>query len=304
MIPPDISADPEVTPLIVAIATTGRTAILSETLRHLASLRDQPDLVILSLAEAADFDAAATGPLPFPVRVIRAARGLCAQRNAALDTAGAAGLMAFLDDDFLPAEDFMTAARAVFADAPGIVMATGHVLADGILGPGLDHAAGRRVLDGATGPDRAAAPHEVYNGYGCNMILRLSAVARTGLRFDTDLPRYGWLEDVDFSRRLAPEGRIVCHPALRGVHLGTKTGRSRGLPLGYSQIANPVYLIRKGTMSPRRAIRLMCRNMAANTAKSLRPEPWVDRRGRLRGNLLALRDLVTGRLAPQRILDL
>ena len=37
---------------------------------------------------------------------------------------------------------------------------------------------------------------------------------------------------------------------------------------------------------------------------SLRPEPWIDRRGRLAGNLRALRDLVTGRLAPGRILEL
>jgi hypothetical protein len=30
----------------------------------------------------------------------------------------------------------------------------------------------------------------------------------------------------------------------------------------------------------------------------------VDRRGRLQGNLLALRDLTVGRMAPERILDL
>jgi hypothetical protein len=49
---------------------------------------------------------------------------------------------------------------------------------------------------------------------------------------------------------------------------------------------------------------MMLRNCLANLGKSLRPEPWVDRRGRLRGNLLALRDLATGRLSPERILEL
>ena len=34
-----------------------------------------------------------------------------------------------------------------------------------------------------------------------------------------------------------------------------------------------------------------------NIVRSPWPEPYVDRRGRLRGNLLALRDLMTGRMA-------
>lgn len=288
-------------PLIVAIATTGRPAILRDTLRHLATLGDRPDLVMVSIARPEDF-AGGTEGYPFPLRVLEAPQGLCAQRNAVLDALGASGVLVFLDDDFLPAEGFMRATRAAFARDPAVVMATGQVIADGILGPGLDHASGLRLL--AEAPPAAGTPEEVHNGYGCNMAIRLAAVARTRLRFDTALPRYGWLEDVDFSRRLAAEGRIVKDPAMRGVHLGTKTGRSRGVPLGYSQIANPVYLMRKGSMAPRRALRMMLRNGCANLVKSLRPEPWVDRRGRLRGNLVALRDLAAGRLSPDRILDL
>ena len=34
---------------------------------------------------------------------------------------------------------------------------------------------------------------------------------------------------------------------LRGVHLGNKRGRVSGLRFGYSQIANPIYLLQKGT---------------------------------------------------------
>jgi len=298
--PIQVTAEPA--PLIVAIATTGRPGILRETLRHIGTLPDRPDLIVVSVAEPGDHDGG-TGKLPVPLRVLEAPRGLCAQRNAVFDALGGSGVVVFLDDDFLPAPGFMAATRRLFADTPDVVMATGRVLADGILGPGLDHAEGLRLL-AAADVAATAAPEEVYNGYGCNMAIRLGAVARTGLRFDTALPRYGWLEDVDFSRRLAAEGRIVKDPAMQGVHLGTKTGRSRGVPLGYSQIANPVYLIRKGTMSPRRATRLMTRNILANLAKSLRPEPWVDRRGRLKGNLLALRDLVTGRISPERITGL
>ena len=111
----------------------------------------------------------------------------------------------------------------------------------------------------------------------------------------------GWLEDVDFSRQLARHGRIVSSERLHGVHLGTKSGRTSGLRLGYSQIANPVYLMSKKTMSPRHAAPQIMRNLVANAVKFIRPEPWVDRRGRLLGNMRAVGDLVRGRLSPRNV---
>jgi len=136
------------------------------------------------------------------------------------------------------------------------------------------------------------------------MSFRMEPIRRHGVLFDENLPLYGWQEDIDFSRQLAPFGRIVDANVLRGVHLGTKGGRTSGVRFGYSQIANPVYLIRKGTMSVGFAAALMWRNVVANAGRSFRPEPWIDRRGRLWGNWLALWDLVTRRMSPRRILDL
>ncbi len=52
---------------------------------------------------------------------------------------------------------------------------------------------------------------------------------------------------LDFSRLVARYGQVVSAKQLEGVHLGTKVGRSPGVRLGYSQIANPVYLMRKRT---------------------------------------------------------
>ena len=91
---------------------------------------------------------------------------------------------------------------------------------------------------------------------------------------------------------------------LRGVHLGNKRGRTSGLRFGYSQVANPLYLRNKGTVGLKWALRLMGGNIAANILGSLKPQGLVDRRGRLKGNLIALGDFVRGRLDPMRVLDL
>ena len=57
-------------------------------------------------------------------------------------------------------------------------------------------------------------------------------------------------------------------------------------------------------MSWRHAKMLMWRNLAANLVRSFYPEPWIDRKGRLKGNMIALADAVSSRLSPSRILQL
>ena len=133
------------------------------------------------------------------------------------------------------------------------------------------------------------------------MALRVAPALAQGVRFDVNLPLYGWLEDIDFSRRMAAHGRIVNCSSLRGVHLAIKHGRTSGLRVGYSQVANPLYLLRKGSLSATYSLRHVSRNVAKNLLRVAHPEPWVDRRGRLRGNLIAFGDLLRGRLDPRRI---
>ena len=86
---------------------------------------------------------------------------------------------------------------------------------------------------------------------GCNMAFRLPTARAAGVEFDEALPLYGWLEDVDFSRRMAPYGKIISWPNCRGVHMAVKRGRTSGVKLGYSQVMNPFYLWRKRTMGER-----------------------------------------------------
>jgi GT2 family glycosyltransferase len=122
-----------------------------------------------------------------------------------------------------------------------------------------------------------------------------------GQRFDERLVLYGWQEDRDFGAAIAKRGwRLVKIGAAFGVHLGAKTGRTSGHRLGYSQVVNPLYLLRKGTMSPGNALSHIGCNMLNNLLRSCASEPYIDRRGRLKGNLLAFRDLALGRAAPER----
>lgn len=292
--------------LAIGIATTGRRDILQAVLPYLAAQTRAPDSIVVCVAADTDIDKTAVCRLDLPIRIIRAERGLCRQRNAIMSSVADADILLFLDDDFLLTPTYLAEIERIFLDTPNVVVCTGTVEADGITGPGIPVSEGVRIIDMALlrGQDGARAVLPIYNAYGCNMALRMRIVRRVGLKFDENLPLYGWLEDVDFSRQMARFGSVVRSSALRGVHLGTKRGRTSGIKLGYSQIANPLYLMRKRTMSVRHASMQIFRNVVANLAKAARPESWVDRRGRLKGNLRAMADLVRGRLAPQNILTL
>jgi hypothetical protein len=73
---------------------------------------------------------------------------------------------------------------------------------------------------------------------------------------------------------------------------------------GSSSVGNPIYLARKGTLSVNDAAKLILKNVLKNHAKSLCPEPWIDRMGRCKGNWLAIFDVLLGRDHPKNILTL
>ena len=286
--------------IAIAIATAGRREVIAETIDLLAKQSRVADELLICPARDEDFDMACFQDYPGKVRVLRGPVGSSAQRNVLLD-ATAADIVIFFDDDFLPANDYVEEVGLLFTEHPTVVVTTGKVLADGIIGPGLGHADGLSILKESEINSETRTLVSAYNGYGCNMAVRMQAVRNNRIRFDERLPLYAWLEDVDFSRQLASYGEIVQAARLRGVHLGTKrSGRSPGARLGYSQVANPLYLARKGTMQWTRALKQIAKNLLANAFRSFSPEPWVDRRGRLHGNMRALRDLVGGGICPEK----
>jgi GT2 family glycosyltransferase len=288
--------------ITLAIATTGRAAILTETLRNAAAQTRPFDQIVLCPAKAGDIDEAGLAALGLHVDIVHGAPGLAAQRNTILRALGATDILLFIDDDFLLAPDYVAEMERLFAREPECVVATGRVLADGATNQGYSVAQGRAIL--ADAPLTTPNVRPAFAGYGCNMAFRWSRLRPTGIRFDENLPLYAWGEDVDFSRQAARFGRVLASDAMAGVHLAEKNGRISGVRFGYSQIANQLYLARKGTTTVRGAAIKALQNIAANLLGAVRNnEAWIDRRGRLVGNLLGLRDVLIGRSSPGRILD-
>jgi GT2 family glycosyltransferase len=191
----------------------------------------------------------------------------------------------------------------LFDDDPTVVLATGHVIADGVTSErGIDRSRAKQMLTRFS-----ARPIANWReAYGCNMFVRAD-IARL-LRFDEALPLYGWLEDLDFSIRCRRLGRIVLNGQTGLVHLGTTRGRTSDVRLGYSQIANPYYIWKK--LSKPNIVYVIVtqwlRYIGINVAYLV--FFWIKRRGdrldRLEGNIKALFDLLSGRMYPGRILML
>jgi GT2 family glycosyltransferase len=299
-------SEPTLRPLKIAvgIATAGRRNLLTEILAELARQTRAPDGVFICPAAPSDFDECAiVGRVPYRLAVVTSSKGLTAQRNAILRAVEDFDVVVFFDDDFVPCPMYLEESEKCFAEHEAIVAMTGRVIADDVKGPGLALATAQSLLKSYPRNSFDSDLSDLFNAYGCNMAIRLSPVREHDVRFDENLPLYGWLEDVDFCRQLAPHGRIAKSERLIGVHLGTKGGRTSGVRFGYSQVANPIYMWRKGTLGLGHALRQISKNGLANIWHSIRPEPWVDRRGRVRGNLRALADLMRGHLDPRRIVE-
>ena len=287
--------------LAVVTASLGRPGELTELQDALAAQTTPPALWVLSLESMQD----APESLTPGAEVILGSRGLCAQRNRGIEAVKRrADIVVFFDDDFIPSRYALEGIAALFAFNPDVVGATGHVLADGITRGGLTIEVAKQILSAydAEPQPSAMSARDVHTAYGCNMAFRLSALV-DDLRFDERLPLYGWQEDVDFAGRVRECGRMVATNAFAGVHRGVTRGRMPGRRLGFSQIVNPVYLVRKGSMRWSHAAWLMLRNLGANHLRMIAPEPHIDRRGRAIGNWLGLAHILRGRADPGVVLS-
>ncbi|CCM78309.1 glycosyltransferase [Rhizobium mesoamericanum] len=288
-------ADPVLPRVSVIFATRGRPHIVAASVRHfLSTQRLKPEAVLVSCVDISDAGDLRNHP---DVTIVTGPPGLAAQRNTALNhVEPGTEIVAFFDDDFIADKNWLASALQAFRDENDVVSFTGHVLADGIKGPGISF---QEAVDLVDAGQAEATWSEPFSPYGCNMAFRFSAIG--DLRFDERLVLYGWLEDRDFAAALSRRGgRLVKSALAFGVHMGVKSGRVSGDRLGYSQVINPLYMLAKGTMSLPNVVGQIFRNIASNFSRAVWPEPFIDRRGRVRGNLLAAFDALRGRLEPER----
>ena len=301
----------------VVIATKGRPTEVLALIDSLSKQTKRASEVLIVGSEQGDISGLAGHTFAqsgICKAMIASSAGLTAQRNAgvcrltsqgAFDLSAARSFCAFFDDDYRPAPDWLERAdeRLSRGDVVGL---TGKMLADGINIGGLREEQAQAFLNGRSAPlphwASGEAEWETGSVYGCNMAFTDIVIRQT--RFDECLPLYGWQEDRDYTGLARRLGRVIYFPGCQGVHLGVTNGRTSGLRFGYSQIANPLYLMRKGTMDARSGARFMGRALAANLVRSIRKHPWVDYRGRLKGNLIALADMLRWRSDPRHILDL
>ncbi|MDM9625169.1 glycosyltransferase [Rhizobium sp. S152] len=287
--------DPKQPRATVIFATRGRPETVAASVRHFISTQSlKPDAVIVSCVDASDAGELVGHP---DVTIITGPPGLAAQRNTALKhVESGTEVVVFFDDDFIADKNWLAIAIQTFRDESRVVGFTGNVLADGIKGRGISFQdAVALVRDGQPNAEWL----EPFSPYGCNMAFRFSSIG--SVRFDERLVLYGWLEDRDFAAALAAQGgRLVKSGLAFGVHMGVKSGRVSGERLGYSQVINPLYMMTKGTMSLPQVVTHIFGNTASNFGRAAWPEPFIDRRGRARGNLLAAFDAMRGKLEPER----
>jgi len=296
--------------IAVIIPTKGRPLELANLLATLELQTRRPDKIIISASEPSDIPEMID--LNDRVQVVLGSPGLPAQRNRAwAPIKGTVDTTIFFDDDFIPSRFWIERAHAFLAAHPSVVCLTGRVIIDGVRLTGLDLAEGPSCVKDA---DLSAKPFSATDcvildnepPYGCNMAIRGGILDH--LTFDERLVLYGWLEDRDFGIRAAAAGRIVWTDALWGVHLGTKQGRQSELRFGYSQVVNPWYLMKKGVLTPYQAGHNIFRGFVGNAIGSVFPNlilnPRADRPGRLKGNLIGMKDILLGSWAPEKVIHL
>jgi glycosyltransferase involved in cell wall biosynthesis len=286
----------------VVVASKGRPGVVALLVQSLLQQSVPPDAIVVSVSDPAD---AAGMPVGDTVTINVGRAGACAQRNAGIAALPPTiDIVVFFDDDFIPSRYWIERVRGIFAASSDVAVLTGLVLFDDIKGPGMSWPDGQAIVARADAAPTPApfAVKESFSPYGCNMAFCRAALGE--LRFDERLVLYAWQEDTDLGARMAARGRMIWSDGVWGVHLGVKGGRNSGRKFGYSQMVNPYYMVGKGTMRAKRALRLASGNLVANTARSFFPEPYIDRLGRLQGNLLGLWDIVTGRWRPERAAEL
>jgi len=291
----------------VVIASKGRPDFVKETIENLQCQTLKPKEIIIVVPSAEDLPAPQWGD---DVKYIVGPLGLTAQRNKGIEPIPTSvEYVGFFDDDFELKTDYLEQAVAFMNANVSVVGISGRILKDG----GISREEAKRLIasykpgENPRGMFFSQGKHHIL--YGCNMIIRRAVLNYE--TFDENLPFYSYGEDYDLSIRLEQYGLIGRFAGCIGVHLETPGGRVREVLRGYSFVANNWYFLKKGVMHrpPLMAwIRfwLICFGKSTLTSLSnvLKGDRSLDWSGRLKGQLLALKDIFLGCCHPGRIKEM
>jgi GT2 family glycosyltransferase len=297
----------------VVVATKGRAKETYTLLDFLAKQTYPIEKIFIVGSEPADIAGLENHPLTTSENAIikTSQAGSCIQRNVGLDqildhvknVATNNWFVAFFDDDYRPAESWMETCANTFKNQQDCVGLGGRVIADGVTAGTISEEEAQAHIEKNAPIKRVEKFEPTYYGlYGCNMAYRGSVAGAT--RFDENLPLYAWQEDLDYGARAIKMGKLLYTNQCVGVHLGVTSGRTSGVRFGYSQIANPIYLVKKGTMTKKYAKRIMLRNFMSNCFHTIIFDNKKDYKGRLYGNSLAFSHLITNKIHPTKILEI
>ncbi len=292
--------------VFVIVASAGRPGAVAELAQWSTQVRT-PVGGSLSWLLSTPTEADAPADLPTDWRLLTGSRGAASQRNLALEQVpDSADFVFFFDDDALPRQDYLTAAVEHFATNPDQVAITGRLVRDGAAEKHeVSLAESVAALDQSWTADPDPGWQNTGELYGCNFAVRWSALHQ--LRFEDRFPLYSWMEDLDYAGQALAHGKLAKVASTVAVHRAvTSGGRAQHLRLGYSQIANPALMVEKGTLPLRTALTKAGRPALRNLIGVLLPGERPARVERVKGNWLAIGDLIAsgGRARPERILEL
>lgn len=302
-----ISPNSEWSSISVVIASKGRPDCVRETIECLRRQTLKPREIIVVVPSPEDLPENEWGN---QVRYVVGPLGLTTQRNAGIEAIPTTvKYVGCFDDDFELKADYLERAVAFLDCNMQVVGISGRILKDG----GISREEAKKLianykLEGTPkGMFYSRGSHHIL--YGCNMVIRQHLLNYE--KFDENLPFYSYGEDYDLSIRLEHYGLIGRFAGCIGVHLETPGGRVRELLRGYSFVANNWYFLKKGVvhLPPLMAwIRfwLICvgKSLWQSSSKLLKGDRSLDWGGRVKGHLLALKDIFLGRCHPQRIKEM
>ncbi len=288
----------------VVIASKGRPGLVRETIESLQSQTLKPKEIIIVVPAIEDLPPQQWGD---DVKYIVGPLGLTSQRNKGIEAIPTSvKYVGCFDDDFELKADYLEQAVAFMNANVSVVGISGRILKDG----GINREEAKKLIssykpgESPRGMFFSQGKHHIL--YGCNMIIRRTVL--TYETFDENLPFYSYGEDYDLSIRLERYGLIGRFAGCVGVHLETPGGRVREVLRGYSLVANNWYFLKKGVRHLPLHLAwirfwLICfgKSLWQSLWNLLKGDRSLDWSGRVKGHLLALKDIFLGRCHPRRI---